>query len=217
MCASLLFAVAAAPPPGYADGEGGATEPAVSPSGPAPATPAPDEGGAAAPEAGQGLGAPGPAEEADPDAGLRPAVPAPEPSPTGSPSAHGPARPVPSPSLAGRPAGEGRERPGRSPEPSLSASAEDVEQDAADPVRTRTATEHQRRRHGHDWERAAPRQEARTAADPQGTPPEGAYEPAAARAAESAVERQIPVLTLGVGFSMMGLGLGFLGLRMRRR
>jgi hypothetical protein len=31
------------------------------------------------------------------------------------------------------------------------------------------------------------------------------------------VHQRIPVLTLGVGLALMGLGIGFLGLRMRRR
>ncbi|MFI8290441.1 hypothetical protein EAO71_01675 [Streptomyces sp. ms191] len=30
-------------------------------------------------------------------------------------------------------------------------------------------------------------------------------------------DRQIPVLTLGAGLALMGLGIGFLGIRMRRR
>ncbi|MEX0169890.1 hypothetical protein [Streptomyces sp. LMG1-1-1.1] len=30
-------------------------------------------------------------------------------------------------------------------------------------------------------------------------------------------DQRIPVLTLGAGLALMGLGIGFLGLRMRRR
>ncbi|MET9952277.1 hypothetical protein ABZ135_12105 [Streptomyces sp. NPDC006339] len=30
-------------------------------------------------------------------------------------------------------------------------------------------------------------------------------------------DRRIPVLTLGVGLALVGLGIGFLGVRMRRR
>ncbi|MFD3941472.1 hypothetical protein [Streptomyces sp. NPDC058579] len=33
----------------------------------------------------------------------------------------------------------------------------------------------------------------------------------------TASDRQIPVATLGAGLALMGLGIGFLGLRMRRR
>ncbi|MFJ7064132.1 hypothetical protein [Streptomyces sp. NPDC101115] len=36
-------------------------------------------------------------------------------------------------------------------------------------------------------------------------------------ATTSLSDRQVPVLTLGVGFALMGLGIGFLGVRMRRR
>ncbi|MFF8380400.1 hypothetical protein ACF07V_30195 [Streptomyces sp. NPDC015661] len=39
----------------------------------------------------------------------------------------------------------------------------------------------------------------------------------AADAAPTLVDQRIPVLTLGVGLALMGLGIGFLGLRMRRR
>ncbi|QPK50615.1 hypothetical protein H4W23_20005 [Streptomyces gardneri] len=38
-----------------------------------------------------------------------------------------------------------------------------------------------------------------------------------AEAAPTLVDQRIPVLTLGVGLALMGLGIGFLGLRMRRR
>ncbi|MGW6567989.1 hypothetical protein [Streptomyces sp. NPDC054975] len=38
-----------------------------------------------------------------------------------------------------------------------------------------------------------------------------------ARTATNAADRQIPVVTLGAGLALMGLGIGFLGLRMRRR
>ncbi|WP_169749558.1 hypothetical protein [Streptomyces exfoliatus] len=39
----------------------------------------------------------------------------------------------------------------------------------------------------------------------------------AAEATPPLVDQRIPVLTLGVGLSLMGLGIGFLGVRMRRR
>ncbi|MFJ8661346.1 hypothetical protein [Streptomyces sp. NPDC093795] len=39
----------------------------------------------------------------------------------------------------------------------------------------------------------------------------------AAEAAPALVDQRIPVLTLGMGLALMGLGIGFLGLRMRRR
>ncbi|MEV4944397.1 hypothetical protein [Streptomyces sp. NPDC053755] len=58
----------------------------------------------------------------------------------------------------------------------------------------------------------------------EATLPSGAPEslPAAARrlgteSTSTVVDRQIPVLTLGAGLALMGLGIGFLGIRMRRR
>ncbi|MCT4354826.1 hypothetical protein M5362_16980 [Streptomyces sp. Je 1-79] len=57
------------------------------------------------------------------------------------------------------------------------------------------------------------------ATEPTSTP---ATVPAAAphldsRTATTTVDRQIPVLTLGAGLALMGLGIGFLGVRMRNR
>ncbi|MFF3839553.1 hypothetical protein [Streptomyces sp. NPDC001930] len=45
----------------------------------------------------------------------------------------------------------------------------------------------------------------------------GAAPRMAAESAPPLVDQRIPVLTLGVGLALMGLGIGFLGLRMRRR
>ncbi|MFD7323071.1 hypothetical protein ACFV9D_18570 [Streptomyces sp. NPDC059875] len=58
--------------------------------------------------------------------------------------------------------------------------------------------------------------------EPTATTPPPASAPAAAprlspRATTTAADRQIPVLTLGAGLAMVGLGIGFLGVRMRRR
>ncbi|KQX49658.1 hypothetical protein ASE09_22105 [Streptomyces sp. Root66D1] len=39
----------------------------------------------------------------------------------------------------------------------------------------------------------------------------------ASEASSPLADQRVPVLTLGVGLALMGLGIGFLGLRMRRR
>ncbi|MGA5640890.1 hypothetical protein ACPCTN_19390 [Streptomyces cinereoruber] len=114
--------------------------------------------------------------------------------------------PTPDISLAGRPAAEGRPRPGRTetaPTPSESR------------FRTETATESEPWEH--EEEGGGVREEE--AASPGAVP---ADLPAVAPRAESGpasdlVHQRVPVLTLGVGLALMGLGIGFLGLRMRRR
>ncbi|MFD3567331.1 hypothetical protein [Streptomyces sp. NPDC058671] len=45
----------------------------------------------------------------------------------------------------------------------------------------------------------------------------GAAPREAAEAVPALADQRIPVLTLGVGLALMGLGIGFLGVRMRRR
>ncbi|MEU7294052.1 hypothetical protein AB0A76_12725 [Streptomyces exfoliatus] len=97
--------------------------------------------------------------------------------------------------------------------PSPSASATETSDDAS---RTETATEPGTREDEGD-EAEAVREE-----DPVLTEAVPASRPAAAprMAAEATpplVDQRIPVLTLGVGLSLMGLGIGFLGVRMRRR
>ncbi|MEV2201130.1 hypothetical protein AB0E11_14190 [Streptomyces fradiae] len=88
--------------------------------------------------------------------------------------------------------------------------------DAADgQARTGTATDRRRfDRYGPDPE-AVPEEEAPVGAIPSGSPTAAAWEPRG-RAAETGADRRVPVLTLGVGLTMMGLGLGFLGMRIRR-
>ncbi|MGW1935136.1 hypothetical protein, partial [Streptomyces sp. NPDC001919] len=82
--------------------------------------------------------------------------------------------------------------------------------------RTETATDPERPE--------AVEEEAREVREEEAVAPEaapasrpGAAPGMAAESAEPLVDQRIPVLTLGVGLALMGLGIGFLGLRMRRR
>ncbi|MFF8291559.1 hypothetical protein ACF068_20335 [Streptomyces sp. NPDC016309] len=137
------------------------------------------------------------------------------PGSVAGPTRHAPA----SPSLAGRPAGEGRQRPGRPASPSASPSGDvspGPSAGTARPPRTKTATAPGLPQGRETEAEAVPEEESPAATDTPHSPPAAAYEPAA-QTAGTLADRQIPVLTLGVGLAMMGLGLGFLGLRMRRR
>ncbi|MFC8532768.1 hypothetical protein ACFUJY_02225 [Streptomyces sp. NPDC057249] len=124
-----------------------------------------------------------------------------------APGASGPASPSPSPSpsssgspragemqspLAGWPAGAGRERPGRS-------AAEVARQDALEDREPRPAP-------------------SESAAVPVFTPdPDDFRDPPPGRQALSgAAVRRLQQLSLGAGIALVGLGLGFLALRMRR-
>ncbi|MFF8384190.1 hypothetical protein [Streptomyces kanasensis] len=124
----------------------------------------------------------------------------------------------PRPSLAGRPAGVGRPKPGRPVKPSPTGpSAFPVASHApGDGSRTKTATEPDRFADEEPELDVVPEGDSPAADAPRHTPSAAARE-ARAHAAETGVDRRIPVLTAGVGLSLMGLGIGFLGLRLRRR
>ncbi|WP_411081565.1 hypothetical protein [Streptomyces sp. cmx-18-6] len=98
--------------------------------------------------------------------------------------------------MAGREAGAGKPRPGRSLTPLELARAETpAEPEASDGP-------------GKD-----------TADLPVFTPPPDAFSdpgPSAGRALDAATVRQAQQVSLGAGIVLVGLGLGFLGLRMRR-
>ncbi|MYT39345.1 hypothetical protein GTY66_25405 [Streptomyces sp. SID8356] len=105
--------------------------------------------------------------------------------------------------LAGREAGAGKARPGRSLTPLEPAQAESrTEQDPAQ-------------------EAAEEADEPDTA--PAGlhdftTPPDAFTDPAAraARALDAAAVRQVQQVSLGTGIALVGLGLAFLAVRLRR-
>ncbi|MFB7370841.1 hypothetical protein ACFC0D_13480 [Streptomyces sp. NPDC056222] len=123
--------------------------------------------------------------------------------------------PAPAGSMAGRPAAEGRERPGRPVPPQESSSSPGPEE----PSRTKTATadESPEEEDGSDdGLEAVPETESTTDTPPPASAPAAAPR-LSPRATATTADRQIPVLTLGAGLAMVGLGIGFLGVRMRRR
>lgn len=115
-------------------------------------------------------------------------------------------------SLAGRPAGEGRERPGRPTGPEVSRPGDPPSADASAPSGTRSSEPSETR---------SPSAPATESVAPVVPLPDVPLPDAARRPDPQAVgkssERPVPVLTLGTGITLFGLGLGFLGLRLRRR
>ncbi|MGQ4486500.1 hypothetical protein ACN6LM_003328 [Streptomyces sp. SAS_281] len=114
--------------------------------------------------------------------------PSPSPSSSGSP----PAGEMQSP-LAGWPAGAGRERPGRS-------AAEVARQDALEDREPRPSP-------------------SESAAVPVFTPDPADFRdppPGGRQALSGGAVRRLQQLSLGAGIALVGLGLGFLALRMRR-
>ncbi|MFE7775483.1 hypothetical protein ACFU5O_16585 [Streptomyces sp. NPDC057445] len=171
-------------------------------------------------------------DSGNPGTGFRPAPRAAEPAP-------------PSPSLAGREAGEGRKRPGRTapplgdaPEPPESGHVREAEHDRGSDQGRGHAHD---RENGNDRDRApdhgrtpgkskAPQRD--TGDKPVFLPPAQVPPPvhptrtapvapaavgkAAPQSSSAPLERKIPILTLGTGFALMGIGLGYMGLRLRR-
>ncbi|MGW0773048.1 hypothetical protein ACWD01_05205 [Streptomyces sp. NPDC002835] len=155
-------------------------------------------------------------------------------------------KPTASASLAGRQAGEGRPRPGRqvTPSPSTSttpsATPSRTPAAAVPPSASATAAKSSRPaspsrsaegRPTRDGEPSAdtlpPEDEALESDEPGDawvapTPAPDRSEPAAARhqapqGTPVPVAQEISPLSLGVGMALMGLGIGFLGVRLRRR
>ncbi|MFE7625235.1 hypothetical protein [Streptomyces sp. NPDC057509] len=127
--------------------------------------------------------------------GVTPAFPSSSPSP--SPTAGtAPPESTQSPPLAGWSAGAGRQRPGRSP-------AELARQDALDERAERE-------------EQSATTEPASVPAftpDPRDFPEDA---PAGRQALDEGTVRRVQQVSLGAGIALVGLGIGFLALRMRR-
>ncbi|MFE5481393.1 hypothetical protein [Streptomyces sp. NPDC056527] len=117
--------------------------------------------------------------------------------------------------MAGRPAMEGRERPGRPVKPREPSSS--PEPDSPSRTKTATADDPSEAEEGADEGlEAVPETESTTDTPPPASAPAAAPR-LSPRATATTADRQIPVLTFGAGLAMMGLGIGFLGVRMRRR
>ncbi|MEU6702252.1 hypothetical protein [Streptomyces wuyuanensis] len=139
-------------------------------------------------------------------------------------------RPDPSPtaSLAGRQAGEGRLRPGRTtaPSPTVSTSSDGPHDGHADHDNDHgLGHDHARERDEDATPQDEAEDESRDASDAPSShvAPTLADDASPAAAGEShpqpvsqPLERRVPVLTLGAGCALMGLGLGYMGLRLRR-
>ncbi|MEI5008837.1 hypothetical protein RB196_17420 [Streptomyces sp. PmtA] len=177
------------------------------------------------PSTARATGLPAPETAPDADGDRPPAYPGQAGKPHTPPDGNAAERPDPSPtaSLAGRQAGEGRLRPGRTTAPSLTV--------PTSPDRPHDGHDDHDFGHDHEGRRdenVAPHDEAedesRDASDApspsESTPADDASPAAAGESHQQPVseplERQIPVLTLGAGCALMGLGLGYMGLRLRR-
>ncbi|MEW2548031.1 hypothetical protein AB0910_20055 [Streptomyces sp. NPDC047002] len=142
--------------------------------------------------------------------------------------ADGPGAPVsdpPSPhvgsGLAGRPAGEGRERPGRPQEPSGPAPSGPAPARLSDPPSTGSPAPHPSATRGGTGTSTAPRATGtRESGSATAGTAEDAGRPPGDRRVASGRTHEPPrpsVATLGAGIMLLGLGLAFLALRLRRR
>jgi hypothetical protein len=127
---------------------------------------------------------------------------------SGAPAAGPSARPDASTSLAGRQAGEGRRRPG-APEPADPGAS-------TGPGRSPSATGRAEETGSADGLPTAPGYRPDVSHVP-GTPPPAAAQKPVTRALPEPSVRPVSVLTLGAGIALIGLGLGFLGVQLRRR
>ncbi|MEV5840983.1 hypothetical protein AB0M32_03320 [Streptomyces sp. NPDC051985] len=135
----------------------------------------------------------------------------PEPLPSDSASASA----TPEPSRAGTLAGEGRLRPGRPQGPAVKVEGQDADDDPDE----QTVTSPEPGRTGDENPAASSRPPAQEAglAPPSASPSATAHQ-AVAHSQEDASEPVLHVLPLGSGLVLIGLGLGlaFVGLRVRR-
>jgi hypothetical protein len=81
------------------------------------------------------------------------------------------------------------------------------------PARTKTATEEEPAEESDEGVEAVPETDAPAAE----SSPAAAAHRTGTEAPLDLSDRRIPVLALGVGLALAGLGIGFLGVRMRRR
>ena len=84
------------------------------------------------------------------------------------------------------------------------------------PARTKTATEEEPAEESDEGVEAVPETDAPAVESPPAELPTAAHR-TGTEAPLGLSDRRIPVLTLGVGPALVGLGIGFLGVRTRRR
>jgi hypothetical protein len=84
------------------------------------------------------------------------------------------------------------------------------------PARTKTATEEEPAEESDEGVEAVPETDALAAVSSPAELSAAAHR-TGTEAPLDLSDRRIPVFTLGVGLALVGLGIGFLGVRMRRR